>query len=72
MRIVAFNFKIFEAIVEDRRRLTLDNQLRQSPRFTSQLKVRLFHVIAVKVGITTGPDKITDLKIALLRHHMYQ
>ncbi|MNZ74869.1 hypothetical protein D3C78_933310 [compost metagenome] len=34
--------------------------------------MRLFHVIAVEMGIATSPDKITHFKVTLLRHHMYQ
>ena len=29
-------------------------------------------MVAVQMGIAAGPDEITDLQIALLRHHMHQ
>jgi len=35
-----------------------------------KLKVNLFDVVHIKMGITAGPDKITRIEVALLGHHM--
>ena len=70
MRVVALNLKIIKAVIEDRFRFAFDNQLRQRARFTSELTMRLFHMIAVKMGVPTCPDEITHFQVALLRHHV--
>ena len=72
MGIVTFNLEIFEPIVKDRGRFTLDDELWQGTRFTGQLQARLIEVVAVQMGISTSPDKITHFQVTLLRHHMHQ
>ncbi len=72
VRIVTFNLEVFKAVVEDRRGLAFDDQLRQRTRFAAQLQIGLLEMVAVQMGIATGPDEIADLQIALLRHHMHQ
>ena len=70
MGVVALNLEIFKAVVEDGCRFAFDNQLRQRTRFAGKLEMRLFHMVAVEMGIPTGPDEITHFQVALLRHHM--
>lgn len=72
MRIVTFNLEVFKTVVENRRRFAFDDQLRQRTRFAAQLQVGLLKMVAVQMGVAAGPDEITDLQIALLRHHMHQ
>ncbi len=57
MRVVSLNLEVVKAVIEDRFRFTFDNQLRQCTRFTGQLEMRLFHVVAVQVRIPTGQTK---------------
>ena len=67
---VIFNRKIFVAIIEQRVRLALQNELWIGVGRARELQLNLFKVIAVNVAIATCPDKITNLKVALLCHHM--
>ncbi len=30
------------------------------------------HMVAVQVRVAAGPDKIADVRVAPLRHHMHQ
>ncbi|MNS96551.1 hypothetical protein D3C72_1308560 [compost metagenome] len=71
MRIVPFDFKVFETVIEQRCRFAFDQKRWQGTRFTGQLQLGLFHMVAVQVGIAAGPDEITHFQIALLRHHMH-
>jgi hypothetical protein len=72
MRVVAGDLEVVETIIEDRRGLALDVQLRQRFQVARQLQVRLRHVVRIQVTVAAGPDEVADFKTCLLRHHVRQ
>lgn len=70
--VVTDDFEVFELVVIDRRRLTLDHQFRQLLRRARQLGLDLFHVVAVGVGVAGGDDDLVGDQVALLGQHVGQ
>ena len=72
MAVVAQHFKVFKLVVQNRIRLALDVQRGVGKRRAAQLQLHLFVVVAVNMAIAPGPDEITHVQVALLRHHVGQ
>ncbi len=72
MRVVPGDLEIVEAVVEQRVRLALDDQLRQRARLARQLQLDLLHMVGVQVAIAPSPDEVAHFQARLLRHHVGQ
>lgn len=72
MGVVPQDLEILKPVVEEGIRFALDRQLRQGPWLAGKLQRGLLHVVGVEVHITTSPDEVTHLQIALLGHHVGQ
>ena len=70
VRVVADHLEVLDRVVEDALRLARDLQLRQRPRLSRQLQLDLLEVVRVDVHVTTRPDELADLQIALLCDHV--
>jgi hypothetical protein len=70
--LIVQDFKVFVFVFKDGCGLSLDVQGGVCKWRSAELKRNLFFVIAVNVAITTGPNEIANLQIALLRHHVSQ
>src|SRR6185295_4799206 len=68
--LVIHDLKVFEVVVENRRRPAREIQLRQCERHARQLLVHLLQVIHIEMTVATRPDELARFEIALLRHHV--
>ena len=70
MTLVVEHFKVFVFVFKNRSGFALDVQGGVGKGLTAELQRHLVFVIAVDVAITTGPNEIAHVQIALLRHHV--
>ena len=70
MRILTHDFKVFELIVKDGFRTTLNHEFRVLTRLASQLRLHLFHMVGIDVSVATGPNEVTYFQVALLSQHV--
>ncbi len=70
MALVVQHLKIFKLVVEYGIGFALDVQGGIRKRFSAQLQGYLLVVVAVNVAVATGPNKITDIQVALLGDHV--
>jgi len=68
VRIVTSQLEVFELVVVDRYRLTLELEGRESTRLARELCLNLFHVTGVDMGIAQGDDNLTNVQITLCKH----
>ena len=64
--------EVLELILEDGVWFPLNDQLRKWPRFAFELLQDAFDLVEVDVAVPAGPNEVTGLEIALLRHHAGQ
>ena len=69
VRVVEY-LKVLERVVKEAVGLAFDVQLGVRVRRPAELRLHLFVVVAVDVTVATGPDKVADIQVALLRHHV--
>src|SRR5262245_31116393 len=72
MSLVARNFEILKAVIEDGFRLAFDHKLWRRKRLAAQLQLHLFKVVQVDVTISARPDELADIQVALLSDHVGQ
>lgn len=68
--LVIENFEVLVLVLKQAGRATLDVELGIGVGLARKLKLDLFEVIVVEVAVPTRPDKVADLEIALLSHHV--
>src|SRR5690606_11446138 len=72
VRVVVDDLEVLVPILEYRRRPPLDHELREPPRLTGELQIRLLEMIQVKMAVAPGPDELARLEVALLCEHVRQ
>ena len=70
MRIVANEFEVLVLEIEETLHIGIEFHLRQGTWLTGKLKLGLFDVVQVEVGVTCGVDEVTSLKTSHLCHHL--
>ena len=70
MRIIANEFEVLVLEIEKTLHIGIDFHLRQGTWLTGKLKLGLFDVVQVEVGIASGVDEVTSLKAGYLCHHL--
>lgn len=70
--IVAFDYEVFELVVEDGCGLATNHQLRIGARRARKLHFDLLEVVFVDVAVAACPDEVADVQITLLSNHVRQ
>ena len=72
MRIVANEFEVLVLEIKETLHIGIEFHLRQGTWLTGKLKLGLFDVVQVEVGVTCGVDEVTSFEARHLCHHLEQ
>lgn len=72
IRVITHDLEIFESVIVDALRATLDVQLRQLSRGAGELRRDLLLVVGVSVSVAQADDDLVGDQVALLSQHMGQ
>eukprot|EP01036_Dinobryon_divergens_P038827 gene38828-51039_t len=70
MVLVVLNLEVFEVVFEDAGRAAFDVQAGVGHGLARELQFHLLVVVAVDVAVTTGPDELAHVQVALLGQHV--
>ena len=72
MGIVADEFEVLVLEIKETLHVGIEFHLRQGTWLTGQLKLCLFDMVQIEMGVACGMDKITSLETCDLCHHLLE